>query len=247
MEPREYEIMYRVEEHHWWYRGMEVITRALLERRIRPSARLKILDAGCGTGGAMTTYLAEYGDVTGVDVSLQALNFCRRRKASRLARASVLHLPFAQNSFELVTSFDVLYEQAVMSDLSALREFARVLAAGGWLLMRLPAYDWLRGRHDEQVHTRQRYTMKQVKDRLKQAGLTVEHLSYANTLLFPLAAVKRLGERVLPRKENNSDLSLNAGSLAPLFRVLLSSEARLVAGRGLPFGLSVFAVARKLT
>jgi SAM-dependent methyltransferase len=244
LDPLEYETMFHAEGSHWWYRGMEKITRSLIERRVQPGGRLRILDAGCGTGAAMTTYLTDYGDVTGVDLYPQALDFCRQRNASRLARASVLSLPFAPASFELVTSFDVLYERAVASDVTALCEFARVLTAGGHLLLRLPAYDWLRGRHDARVHTRRRYTAKQVRELLEGAGFQVEHLSYANTWLFPLAVLKRLGERLIPSKAVESDLSLQPGLLNRVFRWILASEASLVAGKGMPFGLSVVAIGR---
>jgi SAM-dependent methyltransferase len=245
LEPDEYELMYRVEDRHWWYQGMASITRLLIERWVQPDAPLKILDAGCGTGAAMTTYLAEYGEVTGVDLYPQAMEYSRRRKARLLARASVLDLPFVPASFDLVTSFDVLYERGVRSDATALREFARILAPLGRVLLRLPAYDWLRGRHDERVHTRRRYTAKQLRTLLEQAGFDVEHVSYANTLLFPLAVLKRLGESLFPLKENASDLTLDTGMFNTLFRTILSSEAPLIAKFGLPFGLSVVAVGRK--
>lgn len=236
--------MYQVEDRHWWYRGMETITRAMLERWIHaPTPR--ILDAGCGTGAAMTTYLAEYGQVTGVDLFPQALEFCRKRNAPRLARASVLNLPFASASFELVTSFDVLYERAVASEVTALSEFLRVLTPNGRLLLRLPAYDWLRGQHDKNVHTNHRYTKKLVKELLEQSGFIVEHLSYANTWLFPLAAIKRLSERIFPPKDNQSDLALNAGVFNNIFKFILASEAPFAAHIGLPYGLSVIAVGRK--
>ncbi len=244
MDPREYELMYQVEDRHWWYRGMETITRALLDRFVNNS-NLKILDAGCGTGAAMTTYLAEYGRVTGVDLYPQALDFCRKRNAPRLARASVLDLPFAPSSFDLVTSFDVLYERAVPSEASALREFFRVLMPKGHLLLRLPAYDWLRGQHDNLVHTNRRYTKGLVKELLEQSGFIVEHLSYANTFLFPLAVAKRLGERVFPPKDFQSDLALNAGVFNTVLKYILASEAPIAAHIGLPFGLSVVAVGRK--
>lgn len=245
MDPREYELMYHVEDRHWWYRGMESITRSLLENRICPRGHINILDAGCGTGAAMTTYLAEYGDVTGVDFHPQALTFCRKRNASRLARASVLDLPFAPASFDLVASFDVLYERGVSSELTALREFARVLTDTGRILLRLPAYDWLRGEHDRRVHTSRRYTKGSILSLLEESGFIVEHLSYANMLLFPLAVIKRLGERVFPPRENTSDLSLEVGILNPIFKLILASEAPLVSRFGLPFGLSVVAVGRK--
>lgn len=236
--------MYQVEDRHWWYLGMEAITRSFLDRWVHiPNPR--ILDAGCGTGAAMTTYLAEYGEVTGVDLYPQALEFCRKRNAPRLARASVLNLPFAPASFELVTSFDVLYERAVSSEGTALREFFHVLSAGGYILLRLPAYDWLRGQHDERVHTNRRYTKKLVKELLEQSGFSVEHLSYANTFLFPLAVAKRLSERIFPPKDNQSDLSLNAGRFNTILKNILASEAPFVAQTSLPYGLSVFAVGRK--
>jgi ubiquinone/menaquinone biosynthesis C-methylase UbiE len=237
--------MFHAEDRHWWYRGMEAITRALLDRRIRPASRLKILDAGCGTGAAMTTYLAHYGDVTGVDIYPGALIYCGKRDAKRLACASVLDLPLASASFDLVTSFDVLYERMVVDELKALREFFRVLLPGGRLFLRLPAYDWLRGQHDQRVHTNRRYTRSSLKDLLEQSGFTVEHLSYANTILFPFAVLKRLGERILPNGAAESDLALQAGVFNAVFEHILASEAFLVSRIGLPYGLSVVALARK--
>ena len=245
MDPREYELMYRVEEEHWWYRGMESITRALLDRWVRPAAPIQILDAGCGTGAAMTTYLADYGEVTGVDLYPQALEFCRKRNARRLSRASITNLPFAPASFDLVTSFDVLYERGVSDEVKALREFARVLTAHGRVLLRLPAYDWLRGKHDERVYTNHRYTRGRVRSLLQGGGFRIEHLSYANTWLFPLAVVKRLGERIFSPKEIESDLSLDTGIFNKIFQKILSSEAPFISRIGFPYGLSVIAVAVK--
>jgi SAM-dependent methyltransferase len=246
MDPREYEIMYEVEQHYWWYRGMEAITRAMLNRWYLPGVNLSILDAGCGTGAAMTSYLAEYGTVTGCDLSEIALNFCRSRKASRLARASIVRLPFTSKSFELITSFDVLYERGVPDDLTALSEFARVLVAGGHLLLRLPAYDWLRGRHDIGIHTARRYTSLQVKELLLASGFSVEHISYANTFLVPVALAKRMAERFWPPAVDKSDLTMDVGPLNRLLQGILSLEAPMVSHVGMPFGLSVVATGQKL-
>jgi SAM-dependent methyltransferase len=246
LNPEEYEVMYRVEDRHWWYGGMAAITRALLERWYRPGQGLGILDAGCGTGAAMTSYLAAYGRVIGFDLSGIALDFCRRRQAAHLARASVMALPFASGSFDLVTSFEVLYERGVSDDSAAVRELIRVLVPGGRLLLRLPAYDWLRGRHDQAVHTARRYTARKVSALLHGNGLTVEHVTYANMLLFPLAVIKRLTERILPPgHEPASDLTLNLGPLNGFFRAVLAAEAPWIKRTSLPFGLSVVAVGRK--
>ena len=245
MEPSEYELMYRVEQGHWWYQGMEAITRAVFDHWLPARRDLRVLDAGCGTGAALANYLKEYGTAMGVDLSPLALDFCRRRNLCRLSRASLLDLPFAPASFDLVASFDVLYERAVPSDLAALRELARVLAPGGFLFLRLPAYDWLRGAHDEVIHTARRYTIRRAADLLRQSGLTPLHLTYANTLLFPLAAAKRLLERLRPARKAESDLEMRVGRLNGILRGVLAAEAPWVSSRRLPFGLSVLALVQK--
>src|SRR5512145_2226835 len=134
MNPEEYEVMYQVEDRHWWYLGMERITCSLLERALPPEREarsLKILDAGCGTGAVMK-YLARYGEVTGFDFAAEALKFSRRRGDVRLAQASVTNLPYGDNLFDLLVSFDVLCENGV-DDAQALHEFCRVLRPGGAL------------------------------------------------------------------------------------------------------------------
>jgi len=95
-------------------------------------------------------------------------------------------LPFPSSSFDLLTSFDVLYEDAVKDDVPVVREFLRVLVRGGRVLLRLPAYDWLRGQHDRIISTARRYIKPQVKSMLQAGGFEVEHISYANTFYFPL-------------------------------------------------------------
>jgi ubiquinone/menaquinone biosynthesis C-methylase UbiE len=245
MEPQEYELMFEVELGHWWYLGMEKITRTILDQWQPAGSTSSVLDAGCGTGAAMSTYLADYGSVTGIDVSPLALSFCRKRNLTSLSLASVSSIPFPADSFDLVTSFDVLYEQSVPRDLAALAEFHRVLRPGGLTLLRLPSYDWLRGQHDRTTHTARRYTVSQVKHLLLQSGFQPLRVTYANTFLFPLALAKRLLERIFPPAQPSSDLSVNVGMLNGLFKHILASEAFFVSHIGLPFGLSVVALARK--
>ncbi len=80
-----------------------------------------------------------------------------------MGQATIVSLPFADECFDLITSFDVLYHRAVGNYGQALKEFHRVLKPGGCLFLRLPAYDWLRGRHDQAIHTAHRFTVPELR------------------------------------------------------------------------------------
>ncbi len=244
MNLEEYEVMYQVEDHHWWYLGMEQITCRVLEHYLpRDRSALKILDAGCGTGAVMK-YLYPYGTVTGFDFSAEALRFSQKRAHTRLVQASVLEIPFVSNLFDLIVSFDVICEIGV-DDEQALLEFGRILKPGGLVLLRLPAYHWLRGKHDVATHISHRYTRGEIKAKLKRSGLTPVRLSYANMFLFPVAVAKRLSERLFSPHQTGSDLTLDPGPMNGVLRSILSAEAPLVSTVGLPFGLTVVALARR--
>lgn len=244
MEPSEYRTIYDLEDRHWWYVGMRRITLALLDESYGRRHDLDILDAGSGAGGAMT-WLARYGRVAGIDYSPLALDLSRQRGLARLSRASVTALPFAAASFDLVTSFDVLYHRDVGDPAVALRQFHRVLRPGGRVLLRLPAYDRLRGRHDDVIHTARRFTAGQLAGLLERAGFAVERLSYADTLLFPLAFSKRLLESALPHGQPaHSDIIPNPRWVDVALSAVLGAEAAVLRRHALPFGLTVIALGR---
>ena len=257
MEPEEYASIYRLEQHHWWYRGMREVAEAWLDRYVQVRAAtvrertedrrkdLSVLDAGCGTGGNLLA-LSRFGRVYGVDYSPLALRFCRERRLRDTARASVTHIPFRDARFDLVTSFEVLYHAAVADDVAAMREVYRVLVPGGSFLLRLPAFEFLRGAHDRTVHTRHRYTAPEVGEKLRRAGFEVLRLSYANSLLFPLAAASRVAQQATGRADRGgSDVRETTGWLNELLRLPLLLEARLLPLMDLPVGLSVLALARR--
>ncbi|MDO8672801.1 MAG: class I SAM-dependent methyltransferase, partial [Dehalococcoidia bacterium] len=153
MNSEEYHLMYSIEDTFWWYKGMRQITFALLHGLMQGGTDRMILDAGCGTGGMMQP-LSQLGSAVGIDFAEEATNLANQRERGIVMRGSVTDLPFAAATFDLVTCFDVLYHLAVSDDEAALKELSRVLKPGGYLLVRVPAYDFLRGHHDVVVHTR---------------------------------------------------------------------------------------------
>ncbi len=246
-----YQRMFTLEDGHWWFDGMETISARLLDAWTAPAAP-RVLDAGCGTGRNLRFLTGRYGaQVLGVDRAAVALGCCAARGfGGRLVRGSVNALPFPDESFDLVTCFDVMMTAGV-DDRAALREFARLLRPGGALLLRVPAYDSLRGRHDREWAVARRYGRGELREKLTVAGFPAPRLklSHANAWLLPVALTKRVLERFRPPR-GGSDLSLGANGsslVGRLLRAALASEAPFVARLpgGLPAGLSLMALARR--
>ncbi len=248
MNPDEYKFLFELEERHWWFVGMRKIVAALLDGAL-PAEPLRVLDAGCGTG-LMLSWLRRYageGQIYGLDYSAAALRFSARRGERLLVQGSIAAIPFPDACFDLVTSFDVLDSFAAQDAGAPCGELARVLKPGGALLVRVPAYQFLYGRHDRAVHTKHRYTAAEMKRRLEHEGLTVVRLTYANTLLFPVAVVWRMLTRA-EHGEPQSDVRPLPGLIRWLNSVLvglLTLEAASLRVLRLPIGLSMMALARK--
>lgn len=248
MKAEEYRVLYEVEDRHWWYLGHRRLYRLLLDRHCPGEARGRVLDAGCGTGG-FTCWLRDLyrpRRLAALDIEPRALERCRDRGLEETVCGSVESLPFPDASFDLVVSLNVIYHREVRDDQAALKEFARVLAPGGYLLLNLPALNLLRGRHDLAVGGARRYRRSQLRKMLENAGLRPVRLTYFNTALLPAALLYRLLTRGTPEERAVSDLRMPPGAINRALVGLLSLEARAAAGPGLPLGTSLTALARKV-
>jgi ubiquinone/menaquinone biosynthesis C-methylase UbiE len=245
MSPEENDIMRSVEDHYWWYQAL----RSQVAAAIEPAAPgFSLLDAGCGTGGMMKVLREKFpaADFTGIDRSAHAVELTAARETgAKLSVASVEDLPFPENSFDFVVSLDVLTAIGLDDSLAA-HEFHRVLRPGGRLILNLAALEFLKGAHDCAVDADRRYTRKQVRALLEGAEFAVERLSYWNaTLTPPIALARWLSRARLRTDKARSDFR----AIPPLVNSILRRVAtlELSASRhvSLPFGTSVFAVARK--
>lgn len=233
---------HRVEDRHWWYRGR----RRVLERTIDGLGlppRARILDAGCGSGRNMVD-LARWGTVTGVELSEAAAEAARGRHVGEVVEGSVLEMPFAPASFDLVVCLDVI--EHLQDDRAALRELRRVLAPGGALLVTVPAYQWLWSGHDVVNHHHRRYSRATLRRAARDAGWDCERATHFNSLLLPVAVALRALDRLHARAtESSLDLWVPPAPLNWLLQQPLNLEAALIGHGGtIPAGLSLLAVLR---
>lgn len=238
----EYQRMVEVEDNHWWYRGLRRIFNNLL-KDYAPKTPLKILDAGCGTGGNLPM-LEQFGEVVACDISPEAARICQKQRKRQVVLASILELPFTSKSFDLVTSFDVMCCLDKEQHQRVILEFKRVLKTKGVLMLNLPAYNWLFSTHDRFVGTKHRFNASEIFSLLSTNGFEIQRISYWDTLLFPALASFRLAKKKW-FKSQGSDLKPVFPLVNNLLRRVLFIEAWLLKYINLPFGLSVLAVARK--
>lgn len=242
MNLEEYEIMFNVEDHHWWYVGLRAMLQDFWGRHVTEQSP-RVLDVGCGTGAVMSA-VASQAKPTGVDLAPEAIHFCRKRGHTRSAAGSATALPFASESFDAAVMFDVLNHKSIVDKAAPLREVHRVLRPGGVILANIPAFQWLLSSHDMAVHTDRRFTKGEMVSLLEKCSFEVLETTYWNTILFPPIALVRLWRKLKPSPA--SDLEGEVGGICQrIFSNILSLERRFVRTRPLPFGLSIFAAARK--
>jgi SAM-dependent methyltransferase len=246
MRAPEYDLMRSVEDRHWWYVVLHGLVQHALAGRL--SSRAQLLDAGCGTGGMLDFLQTNICDLqgAGIDASEQAVRHCHQRGLKNVQMGAVEALPFADAAFDAVLSLDVLYHSGVNEGL-ALAEMRRVLRVDGLLVLNLPAFAGLRGSHDLAVGGARRYAACQLRSLLEKSGFAVERVQYWNAWLFlPLLVWRQVSRLSAARSPaGTSDLNLTPSWMNSLLAGLGRLDAGLCQEFRIPFGSSVFAVARK--
>ncbi len=233
--------MSEAEDTYWWHVGRNDIIKKQLDLLSLDPVRTRILNIGSGTGGTVPL-LERYGHVTNVEMSEEAIQTSRQRGVDAVIKVDHIALPFEDETFDIAVAFDVL--EHIDDDLSALKEWRRVLRDSGKLLLTVPAHAWLWSSHDESLHHYRRYSLSGVHQLLNIAGFKVPKRTYAITFSFPMILGYRFLSSLVPRQERGSYVQLPA-PVNSLFISILRLEGSVLRHMNLPVGTSVLAVAEK--
>jgi len=235
-----------LEHRHWWFVARRRIFGHLLDSALAGPRPRTVLDVGCGAGG-MLELLSRYGEVTGLDVDQEFVDFCHSRGFANTLKGSAYELPAADGSVDLITLFDTL--EHLSEDVDALRESRRALRPGGLVFLSSPAYRFLWTNNDEMAHHERRYTAGELRAKLTDAGLAPIKVSYFNTILFPLIVPALLAKQVKESFVDPSETTNLSHTPPPwLNRILaavMGGERHLLSRRSFPTGHSLLALARR--
>lgn len=234
------------EKEHWWFRARRNILRDQILALKLPDAAT-ILEIGVGPGENLYSLYPENTNLLGIEPDPNLIKVARARGAVPVFQATAEQLPaeIPKNSCNAITMFDIL--EHTEDDVFVLKQVKEKIKPGGLLILSVPAFMMLWGQQDEiNLHYR-RYTRKNLRKALKEAGFELERTTYFNTILFPLVALFRIANRLFTKqsKESKSDFAYSLGIGDTLLFLLFASEQWLLRFMNFPAGVSLYCVARK--
>lgn len=221
---------------HWYYASKAKAMTHLLKE----VAPVKVLDVGAGSG-FFSRYLLSNTDACEawcVDTSYKTdFGECEAGKAVYYRRR------VDKIDADLVLLMDVL--EHVDKDVDLLKKYVDKVPSGSRFLISVPAFQLLWSGHDDFLEHKRRYTLKQVKGVVQNAGLEVKLGSYYFGMVFPIAALLRISQRTCSNKTPvRSQLTMH--------HPVVNKALKFICGLEVPFvrsncmvGLTVFCLANK--
>ncbi len=209
---------------------------------------LKVLDVGCGAAifrkqiEAVTVW-----DVDSVDIDYQALQHAKEGRGRTMYYDILEKRETFVGAYDVVTAFDVIeHITDTKTFISAMLEH---LKPEGFLIINVPALQFLYSRYDEVQGHVKRYDKPIMNAELKDFNLSVLSMSYWGAANIPILLLRKFLMNL--NKDESPEEVLKKGFRPPgnfinnLFKTVMKAEMSL--SKNPPFGSSLLLVARKIT
>jgi SAM-dependent methyltransferase len=256
-DPEGFELLRRMQRHHFWYRGRHAFLLAALRRHLERDAAAPLrsaIDVGGGCGGWID-YLDRhapglFSELALADSSLRALTDAAPLVAGKAERYQVdlLRLRWEER-WDVIFLLDVL--EHVPDHLGAVRELYRALRPGGLLVVSVPALRQFWSYNDELAHHQRRYSAAELREVCESAGFQPRETRYFMFLLSPLYWISRRrrvdlhGDPQKLKELQRREHSIPAEPLNTLLASVFSLEAPLSRWVSFPWGTSLLGILRK--
>lgn len=228
----EYEKIYlEHENNHWWFVARRELIKLLLDRYA--SKEGKVVDIGCGSGQNIR-FLREY-NVIGLDNSEFFIKYAKKHNLN-IIKGTFPKTPFKRNSFDIVLCLDLL--EHVKDDTQGLTEIYRILKSNGLVIITVPAFSLLWGKHDEDNQHLRRYQKNNLTDLMKKFKI-IRASYWTFSPFIPVLLVRKIF------RGHKSDLIKHNRIVNYIFLSILRLEHIYLRYFDLPIGVSLFVVAQK--
>ena len=235
-------LCHGVEERSFWFGHRNRSIQAVMRRHPAPNDK-PFVDVGAGNGFVTGAVQALGYETIAIEPGAAGIKAASDRGVRHVVQASIVDLDVRPGSFGSIGLFDVL--EHIDDDSGALNRLGSMLAPGGRIYLTVPAHQWLWSPADDLAGHFRRYTRPTLRRALAEAGFDLTYLSYYFTVLPPPIFLLRtipakFGARTDPAERVEQE---HGAGGAVLTRILRAEENALAAGREIPFGASLIAVA----
>lgn len=242
----EIQKMAKMEAEYWWHEGKKYLVSSLIEHYFDEPTSLNILEVGCGTGGLAET-LANYGDVTGFDKSDAAIEYCKSRGLQNVFVEDItqLNLDKYKDKFDLILALDVL--EHLQDDVDAMSKIKTMLKDDGLFFINVPAHKFMWSEHDEALEHKRRYHKLELTKKLHDSGFKILSNSYFVSFVSPAIVLYRIWGNIFGKSAYPKTSYVMLPKFVNNFLVsLLKFETKLLLKYGLPFGVTLNAITKKV-
>ena len=244
MEKQEYDKMYQQENFFWWYKVLHEIVKSFVKKKTQ-GRQQKIFDAGCGTG-RMAELLQNEGEISGMDFSKEAVAYSKERGLERISQGDINTWEFKENYYDFIISLDVLCHESIFNEKEIYKRMNNGLKQGAFLILNLPAFNYLKRDHDICVQTKKRFRKVAVIKDLNETGFEVKKATYRMPILYFIILLQKAKRKIIKPKKTNSDLNSVPNWINKTFYTLGKIENYYLTRIGsIPFGSSLFIIAQK--
>lgn len=237
MDVKETDILGDTINEHWYYKSK---AKAMMKYILPTNSPRKILDVGAGSG-FFSHYLLEHTNTEEaycVDISYPK-NFDEKVFNKNIHYRQSIDVI----NCDLVLLMDVL--EHVDNDIELLKIYIDKVPVGAKFFISVPAFNFLWSGHDVFLEHKRRYTLHQLQNVVRDAGLHIEDSSYYFGLVFPIALATRFLNNII-NAEQHTQSQLKQHSF------IINTILKFICFIELPFikmnkfaGLSIFCLATK--